>query len=89
MTEAYIFTLAQQTFTLILMLAAPILIVSLLVGLLVSMFQAATQISEITLTFVPKILAVALVIALLGGWMAQQLLSYTARLLSELPNLAP
>lgn len=89
MTEAYIFTLAQQTFTLILMLAAPILIVSLLVGLLVSMFQAATQISEITLTFVPKILAVALVIALLGGWMAQQLLSYTAQLLSELPNLAP
>lgn len=89
MTEAYIFTLAQQTFTLILMLAAPILLVSLLVGLLVSMFQAATQISEITLTFVPKILAVALVIALLGGWMAQQLLSYTARLLSELPNLAP
>ncbi|MER3458381.1 MAG: flagellar biosynthetic protein FliQ [Chloroflexota bacterium] len=89
MTEAYIFTLAQQTFTLILMLAAPILLVSLLVGLLVSMFQAATQISEITLTFVPKIVAVALVIALLGGWMAQQLLSYTARLLSELPNLAP
>ncbi len=89
MTEAYIFTLAQQTFTLILMLAAPILLVSLLVGLLVSMFQAATQISEITLTFVPKILAVALVIALLGGWMAQQLLSYTTRLLSELPNLAP
>lgn len=89
MTEAYIFTLAQQTFTLTLMLAAPILLVSLLVGLLVSMFQAATQISEITLTFVPKILAVALVIALLGGWMAQQLLSYTARLLSELPNLAP
>lgn len=89
MTEAYIFTLAQQTFTLILILAAPILLVSLLVGLLVSMFQAATQISEITLTFVPKILAVALVIALLGGWMAQQLLSYTARLLSELPNLAP
>lgn len=89
MTEAYIFTLAQQTFTLTLMLAAPILLVSLLVGLLVSMFQAATQISEITLTFVPKILAVALVIALLGGWMAQQLLSYTARLLSELPRLAP
>lgn len=89
MTEAYIFTLAQQTFTLTLMLAAPILLVSLLVGLLVSMFQAATQISEITLTFVPKILAVALVIALLGGWMAQQLLSYTARLLSELPNLVP
>lgn len=89
MTEAYIFTLAQQTFTLILILAAPILLVSLLVGLLVSMFQAATQISEITLTFVPKIMAVALVIALLGGWMAQQLLSYTARLLSELPNLAP
>jgi|DewCreStandDraft_1066081.scaffolds.fasta_scaffold09537_4 flagellar biosynthetic protein FliQ len=89
MTEAYIFTLAQQTFTLILMLAAPILLVSLLVGLLVSMFQAATQISEITLTFVPKILAVALVIALLGGWMAQQLLSYTTRLLSELPHLAP
>ncbi len=89
MTEAYIFTLAQQTFTLILILAAPILLVSLLVGLLVSMFQAATQISEITLTFVPKILAVALVVALLGGWMGQQLLSYTARLLSELPNLAP
>jgi len=89
MTEGYIFTLTQQAFNLTLLLAAPILLVSLIIGLLVSMFQAATQISEITLTFVPKILAVALVLALLGGWMAQQLLGYTAHLLADLPRLAP
>lgn len=89
MTEGYIFALAQQAFNLTLLLAAPILLVSLIIGLLVSMFQAATQINEITLTFVPKILAVALVLALLGGWMAQQLSGYTAHLLADLPRLAP
>ena len=60
-------------------LAAPILIVALGVGLLISIFQAATQINEQTLTFVPKILAIALVLVLTGSWMMQMLIEFTRR----------
>jgi flagellar biosynthetic protein FliQ len=87
MSEAYILSFAQNALMITLILAAPVLGVSLVVGVLVSLFQAATQINEITITFIPKILGTALVLALLGSWMVQQLLAFTANVFMSLPTL--
>lgn len=86
MTEAYVISLAKDAVTVMLEIAAPILLVSLLVGSLVSLIQAATQINEVTLTFIPKIVAIGLVIAFLGSWMLQHLTAYTTQLFTSLPN---
>ena len=86
MTEAYVFTLAQKTIQVVLMLAGPILLISLLVGSLISLIQAATQINETTLNFIPKVLGVIAIILLLGSWMLQQLITFTAELINSLPN---
>ena len=72
----------------VLLLAAPILAVSLVVGLVVSIFQAVTQISEMTLTFVPKLVAIFLTIAILGTWMLRNAVDFTARLFASLSFLA-
>lgn len=87
MTEAYLLTFAQDVIAITVMLAAPVLLASLLIGSVVSLFQAATQINEITITFVPKILGIGLVIALLGSWMGQQLLTFTSNVFMNLSNL--
>jgi flagellar biosynthetic protein FliQ len=87
MTESYVLAFAQEALTVTLMLAAPVLIVSLIVGSLVSLFQAATQVNEVTLTFVPKVIGVGLVLILLGSWMVQQLLAFTANVFLSLPDL--
>lgn len=87
MTEAFVLTLAQQTIMLTLMLAGPVLLVSLLIGSLVSLVQAATQINEVTLTFIPKIAGIILVLLLLGSWMLQQILTFTSNLFTSLPSL--
>ncbi|WP_251860475.1 flagellar biosynthesis protein FliQ [Clostridium sp. Marseille-Q2269] len=63
-----------------LLISAPILIVSILVGLIISIFQATTQIQEQTLTFVPKLIAVAIIGLLTGSWMLHQLLAFTERI---------
>ncbi len=86
MTEAYVITLAGNAVMVMLIIAAPILLVSLLVGSLISLVQAATQINEVTLTFIPKMIAIGLVIALLGSWMLQNLLVFTTNLFNSLPN---
>jgi flagellar biosynthetic protein FliQ len=86
MTEAYIITLAKNVIVVVLSLAGPALLVSLVVGSIVSLVQAATQINETTLTFIPKIVAVGLVLAVLGSWMLQQLLVFTANIFNSLPN---
>ncbi len=65
---------------------SPLLLAAMLVGLLVSIFQSATQIHEITLTFVPKILAVVLVLMVLFPWMLNHMVTYTVTLLSNLPT---
>jgi flagellar biosynthetic protein FliQ len=72
----------------ILILAAPVLLVSMVVGLVVSIFQATTSIQEQTLTFVPKIVAIMLVLALLGSWMFGSLRNYTVELFSMIPQMA-
>jgi flagellar biosynthetic protein FliQ len=72
----------------ILLLAAPVLLVAMVVGLVVSIFQATTSIQEQTLTFVPKIAAIMLVLALLGGWMFGNLQQYTRDLFAMIPQMA-
>ncbi len=86
MTEGYVLSLAQNAVTMMLYLAGPVLIVSLIIGSLISLVQAATQINEATLTFIPKIIGIGLVLLLLGSWMLQQILVFTSNLFTSLPN---
>ncbi|MBL8965849.1 MAG: flagellar biosynthesis protein FliQ [Spirochaetaceae bacterium] len=72
----------------ILILSAPVLLVAMVVGLIISIFQATTSIQEQTLTFVPKIAAIMLVLLLLGGWMFGTLGTYTRGLFSMIPSMA-
>lgn len=88
MTETMVIEMGRNSLTIMLMLSLPVLGVSLVIGLVVSLFQAITQIQEVTLTFVPKILGVILAVALLGPWMFQQLLAFTTNLFDIIPRLA-
>ena len=88
MNDAQVITLAQDALWTTLLVSAPILVVSLVIGMLVSVFQAMTQINEVTMTFVPKILGVFAVSALVGPWMIGTMVNYTIRLLETLPDLA-
>ena len=85
MTDAQVASLAQEAMMVALMISAPILIVSLVIGLAVSLLQAVTQINEVTLTFVPKIFGVFAVAAFFGPWMVGTMVSYTQRLFATLP----
>lgn len=67
--------------------AAPILLVSLVLGLLISIFQATTQIQEQTLTFVPKLIAVAVVGVIIGPWMLQKVMGFTQRIFDLIANI--
>ena len=88
MTEATVVALLRESVTTALMLSLPMLAVSLVVGLVVSLFQAVTQISEMTLTFVPKLLGVAAMLIILGPWMLHRLLSFTQWIFGLMPQLA-
>jgi len=76
-----------QTMTVTALLAAPLLLSALVVGLLVGMFQAATQINEMTLTFVPKLIVVAVVVVLAGPALLETLLGFTIRLIEGIPDM--
>jgi len=76
----------QNGLTVLLMVAAPVLLVVLVVGLVVSIFQAATQINEATLSFVPKIVAAAAVLGVAGPWMVTTLVEYLQRVLQSIPS---
>jgi flagellar biosynthetic protein FliQ len=86
MTQEFVVGMGRQAIELTLMLSAPMLGFGLLVGLVVSIFQAVTQIQEMTLTFIPKILAVMLAMILFMPWMLQIILSFTAGILMDIPN---
>ena len=88
MTEQFAIDVAQKAFLIALQIGGPLLAVSLMVGMLVSVFQAVTQINEQTLSFVPKILVVAGALAFLGPWMATTLVSYMVGTFNALPQLA-
>jgi flagellar biosynthetic protein FliQ len=70
-----------------LMLAAPMLLVGLAIGILIGIFQAATQINEMTLSFIPKLLGIAATLLLLGPWMLKELIGYTRMLIESIPSV--
>ena len=86
MDSQQVFTYGQQGLYLLLMVAAPVLLTILGVGLLVSIFQAATQIHESTLSFVPKMIAAVAVLAVAGPWMLTTLVEYLQRTLMAIPS---
>ena len=88
MTEQLAIDTARNAFMIALQIGGPLLIGSLAVGMLVSIFQAVTQINESTLSFVPKVLVVAGGLAVLGPWMAQTLIGYMTAMFNSLPALA-
>ena len=87
MTQDTAVQLATQALIVSMKVAAPFLIASLAVGLLISVFQAVTQIQEQTLSFIPKIIATGLVIALAGPWMTAQMVDYTRDLYLSIPSM--
>jgi flagellar biosynthesis protein FliQ len=87
MTPETVMTIAQRALEITLLLAAPMLIVALLVGLLVGVFQAATQINEMTLSFIPKLLGMATALVVAGPWMLKELVGYTRTLIESIPSL--
>jgi flagellar biosynthetic protein FliQ len=82
-----VFTLGQNGLYMLLMISAPILLVVLIVGLVISVFQAATQINEQTLSFVPKVLAAVAVLAIAGPWMITMLVDYIRQTLISIPSM--
>jgi flagellar biosynthetic protein FliQ len=87
MTPESVMTIGQQALELTLLVSAPPLLAALVVGLLVSIFQAATQINEMTLSFIPKLLAMFVVLLISGPWMIGMLLDYMTRLFSSIPYM--
>lgn len=87
MTDAAVIEIALQAIMTSAKLAAPILIVSLAIGLGISIMQSVTQIQEVTLTFVPKLVGVGVVILVAGHWMLREMVAFTTMLFTELPSL--
>lgn len=88
MTPDIIMTMGRQAIEVTVMVAAPLLLVALVVGLVVSIFQAATQINEATLSFIPKLLGIFATLVLAGPWMLGVLTDYLRLMLTSLPSLA-
>ncbi|MDD5241206.1 MAG: flagellar biosynthesis protein FliQ [Sulfuricella sp.] len=88
MTPEGFITIVQQALEITLLVSAPLLLAALAIGLLVSVFQAATQINEMTLSFIPKLLVIFLVLGVAGPWMLTLLMDYTRRLFLSIPGLA-
>ena len=87
MDSQQVFTFGQQSLYMLLMIAAPVLLTVLAVGLIVSIFQAATQIHEATLSFVPKIVAAVAVLVVAGPWMLTTLVEFLQRTLQAIPSV--
>ncbi|KQW51854.1 MULTISPECIES: flagellar biosynthesis protein FliQ [unclassified Roseateles] len=87
MDAQQVFTFGQQGLYMLMLVAAPVLIVVLLVGVVVSVIQAATQINEATLSFVPKVVATVLTLAIAGPWMMTTLVEYIQRTLMTIPSV--
>ena len=87
MTADTVIDLSQQALYIITMLAAPMLVSALLIGLLIGMFQAATQINEMTLSFIPKLLVLVVAIMVSGPWMLNLVLNYMRDLYLSIPGL--
>ena len=87
MTSQMVLTIGSEALTLLLMIAMPVLGVVMALGLLVSIFQAVTQIHEATLAFVPKLIAAMVVFAIAGPWMVSTLVDYIRRTIESIPSM--
>ncbi len=85
MTPEFVATIGKHTIEVALIVSAPILISGMVVGLIVSILQAVTQIQEMTLTFVPKIIAVFIALIIFAPWMMEAMVRFTAEILNNLP----
>ena len=88
MSPELIMSMGRQAIEVTLMVAAPLLLTALIIGLVVSIFQAATQINESTLSFIPKLLGIFAVLILAGHWMLSTLSNYLHLILTSIPDLA-
>lgn len=87
MTPEFVTTIGQQALWVTIQLAAPLLLSALAVGLLVGMFQAATQINEMTLSFIPKLLVLVIALSIAGPWMLDVITTFTRQLVEQIPYL--
>ncbi|MCQ8897510.1 flagellar biosynthesis protein FliQ [Limnobacter humi] len=87
MNAQTVLNLGQDALLTMLMVSAPLLLIALIVGLLVSIVQAATQINEMTLSFIPKVLAIFFCLLALGPWMLSTLVDYSRRLIQTIPSI--
>lgn len=87
MTPESIIVIGQQALVVTAMLSAPMLLAALAAGLLIGMFQAATQINEVTLSFIPKLLVLAAALYVGGGWMLKVIVGYSESLIRSIPSL--
>lgn len=88
MTAETVMSMTYVAMQVALMMAGPLLFITLIVGLVISIFQAATQINEMTLSFIPKLLAVGATLVLLGPWLISVMVDYIRQLILSLPGLA-
>lgn len=88
MNPQMVVSIGREALTVILMVSGPMLLFGLIIGLVISIFQAITQINEMTLTFVPKILAVAVALLIFLPWMINMLLDFTRHMYNLIPGLA-
>ncbi len=88
MTPEVVMSMTYQALRVALIMAGPLLLMTLAVGLIISIFQAATQINEMTLSFIPKLLAVGATLVLLGPWLISTMVDYIRSLLDSIPGLA-
>ena len=87
MTPETVLTIAKHALEVTLLLSAPLLITALAIGVLVGVFQAATQINEMTLSFIPKVLAMAAALVAFGPWMLKLIVNYARELIMSIPTL--
>ena len=87
MTPETVTTIGQQALWVTMLIAAPLLLSALAVGLLVGMFQAATQINEMTMSFIPKLLVLVAALVISGPWMLEIIVNYTQQLMAQIPSL--
>lgn len=87
MTPETVTTIGQQALWVTMLIAAPMLLSALAVGLLVGMFQAATQINEMTMSFIPKLLVLVAALVVAGPWMLNVISNYTVQLIQRIPSL--
>ena len=87
MTPEMVMTIAERALVITLLLAAPMLLAALVTGLVIGAFQAATQINEMTLSFIPKLAAIAVTLVIAGPWMIKVFVSYTRELFNSIPGM--